>query len=69
LSNEQSGKGISMPALMTTSEVSALFNVSDRTVENMRRRGQLPAVKISSRLRFRREDVERFINSNRVGVR
>ena len=54
-----------MPALMTTSEVSYILNVSDRTVENMRRRGQLPAVKISSRLRFRREDVERLINLGR----
>jgi excisionase family DNA binding protein len=51
-----------MPALMTTSEVSYLLNVSDRTVENMRRRGQLPAVKLSNRcLRFRRDDVMKLL--------
>jgi excisionase family DNA binding protein len=58
----QSRKEGFVSALMTTSEVSAFLNVSDRTVENMRRRGQLPAIKLSNRcLRFRREDVLKLL--------
>ncbi|MFI0445817.1 helix-turn-helix domain-containing protein [Actinomadura sp. 6N118] len=49
------------PELLTTAEVARIFRVSSSTVSGWAARGLLPYVRTpSGRLRFHREDVDRF---------
>jgi excisionase family DNA binding protein len=50
------------PKLLTRDEVATLLSVSVRTVDRLRAEGLLPTVKVMSSVRFREEDVSRFIN-------
>lgn len=51
-----------LPAkLLSTKEVAELLGVSVKTVERMRRRRAITYVKIARRVRFRPEDVQKFI--------
>jgi len=53
--------------LLTADEVAARLNVSVRTVNDLRRRRELPCVKVSARvIRFRLEDVSAFIGLRTV---
>lgn len=47
--------------LLTVREVAAYLACAEETVKRLVRRGQLSAVRIGPRLRFRREDVERYL--------
>lgn len=47
--------------LMKTKGVAQLFNVSNTTVLEWVHKGILPAFKIKYTCRFRREDIERFV--------
>ena len=54
-----------MPELMTQEEVSALFDVSMPVLANWRSAGKGPKfVKLGGRVKYRKADVEAFINSN-----
>lgn len=52
--------------LMTTKEVAARLRVSEQTVHRMARSGELGAVRIRKRLRFRRSDVDALIAGERA---
>jgi excisionase family DNA binding protein len=47
-----------VPELLTKAEVAGLLKLSPRSVGRLRRRGDLPALKIPSSVRFRKEDVQ-----------
>jgi len=48
--------------LLTAEEIAAMLRLKVQTVYTMARRGELPKVKLSRKcLRFRADDVERFI--------
>jgi excisionase family DNA binding protein len=52
-------------ALLRPAEAAALLAVSIKTIRRLARAGQLPSVAIGTCLRFRLEDVQRFIEANR----
>jgi excisionase family DNA binding protein len=47
--------------LLTVNETAAYMNVARATVFRLVRRGELNSVRVGSRLRFRPEDVERYL--------
>ena len=49
--------------LLTTSEVAKWLNMDETTVQRMSRSGELPGVKIGRRYRFRRTDLEEWLNN------
>lgn len=56
-----------LPKLLLTRDIADLLHVSDRCVEGWRQRGTGPAyIKLAGgRVRYRREDVEAWIKTNR----
>ena len=63
----------SLPVVLTTQEVAALFRVTTETVRAWRMAGRLPGVRIGKELRFRLRDVEKALGISvdlaRLGVR
>ena len=57
-----------MSELMTKAEVADLLKLSPRSVDRLRVRGDLPAMKILSSVRFRKDDVLAFIEAQRKGA-
>lgn len=53
--------------LLTPQEVADFLQVSRWTVYDQVRKGQLKAVRIGKGLRFRPEEVERFVNRKTTG--
>jgi excisionase family DNA binding protein len=49
--------------LLTARDVSALLGISDKTVYRFAKDGRIPYVRLQSSLRFRRSDVEQWIES------
>lgn len=52
--------------LMNTKEVAGWLSLKPATVARLASTGVLPAVKLSRRFRFRREDVQRWLDSRRI---
>lgn len=50
---------------MTLAEVAAYLRLSKDTVYRMASRGRLPASKVGSQWRFRRGDVEQWLEANK----
>jgi excisionase family DNA binding protein len=46
-----------LPSLITRKETSKLLNVSLTTLSNWSRKGILPATKVGTRIRYRKEDI------------
>ncbi len=53
-----------MQALMTLDEVAAYLRLSKDTVYRMVKSGRIPAVKVGTQWRFRRPEVEQWLESN-----
>jgi excisionase family DNA binding protein len=53
--------------LLSVNEVAALLGVSRQTVYRLVRARQLPASRVSERLRFRQSHVDDYIDRRRVG--
>ena len=47
--------------LLTPGDVAAALKVSQRTVERMRRRGEIPFVRIGRQVRFRADDLAAYL--------
>ncbi|HPF35458.1 MAG TPA: helix-turn-helix domain-containing protein [Candidatus Krumholzibacteria bacterium] len=54
-----------MDNLMTLAEVAAYLRLSKDTVYRMASAGRLPASKVGSQWRFRRDDVEQWLETNK----
>ncbi len=54
---------------LTSQEAAEYLQVHQETVRNWARKGVIPAAKLGNRggFRFRREDVERFLEHRRLG--
>jgi excisionase family DNA binding protein len=50
--------------LLTKKDCAALLHVTERTIDNLRERGQLPFVKLGAIVRFRRSDIEGVLEAN-----
>lgn len=48
--------------ILTLKEVAHLLKVADKTVYTMAQRKELPAFKVRGQWRFRREDIDRWID-------
>jgi excisionase family DNA binding protein len=57
-------EGIDSDALLTVRQCAKLIGVSERTISNWVSSKKLPAFKIKHVIRFRREAVQAFIDSN-----
>ena len=53
---------------LNVKRVAALFGVSEATIRNWARSGELPAIQVGSQYRFSNEDVSEFIKSHKVQV-
>ncbi len=52
------------PAL-TIKELAKYLNVTERTIYNLLERGELPGFKVGVNWRFRREDIDKWIENNK----
>ena len=50
-----------MSPILTRREIAEYFRVTERHVDRLRHDGKLPAFRLGSRVRFRREDVEALL--------
>lgn len=58
-----------LPLLMTTEDVAFELGVGVSSVAKLRSSGELNSVKVLGARRFRRSDVERYINERAEGTR
>jgi excisionase family DNA binding protein len=56
-----------MAQFMTKAEVSGMLRVGIRTIDRLRRSGELKAVVVRGRVRFDPRDVRAFIDARREG--
>jgi excisionase family DNA binding protein len=60
--NMDRNKPADMVACLTTEEVLAYLNVTPRTNYRLIRTGELPAIRIGRQWRFRRSDLDAFLD-------
>lgn len=53
--------------LLTVTELARYLKVRPWTIYNKANSGQLPAVRMFGRWRFRKDDIDKWLNSNSVG--
>lgn len=58
---------INSDALWTREEAAKYLNVTERTVLDWAQREIIPAIKLAGSWRFRRQDIELWVESNRTG--
>jgi PTS system nitrogen regulatory IIA component len=56
------GKMLFMHEIMTIEEVAAYIRVSERTVYDWAQKGELPGGKLGTTWRFKRDDIEKWVN-------
>ena len=52
--------------LLRVNDVAALLSIGRRTVYTLVGSGELPAVRVGTRMRFRPEDVDAYLNARKV---
>lgn len=52
--------------LLTTDELSEILRLSRSRIVLMAKRGEIPAVMLSGRLRFDASEIEKWVNGNRI---
>ena len=55
--------------ILTLPEVAALLKVAEKTVYTMAQKAQLPAFKVRGQWRFKRDDLERWIEQQKAALR
>lgn len=55
--------------ILTLPEVAALLKVAQKTVYTMAQSGQVPAFKVRGQWRFRRDDLEQWIDEQKAVVK
>ena len=53
-----------LPITLTTREVANILRVSDRTVQLLADKGELPAVRVGKRWRFTREVIRKWVTGS-----
>ena len=59
------GTGTGLQAFLTTEEVLGYLNTTPRTIYRLIRSGELPAVRIGRQWRFRRNDLDAWVERQR----
>lgn len=58
---------VTMPdEILTLPEVAQLLKVADKTVYTMAQKGEIPAFKVRGQWRFKREDIDRWIERQKL---
>ena len=55
--------------ILTLPEVAVLLKVAEKTVYTMAQTGQIPAFKVRGQWRFKRDDIERWIDEQKAVVK
>ena len=55
--------------LLTVKEVAAILRISRFSVYNLVKRGDLPAIKVLNKLRFSHQDIEKYLNKQKITQR
>jgi len=55
--------------ILTLPEVAVLLKVAEKTVYTMAQSGQLPAFKVRGQWRFKRDDIEQWIDEQKAAVK
>lgn len=50
---------------LTIKELAKYLNVTERTIYNLLERGELPGFKVGANWRFRKEDIDEWIEGNK----
>jgi len=50
---------------LTIKELARYLNVTERTIYNLLERGELPGFKVGANWRFRKEDIDKWIEDNK----
>ncbi len=61
-------EGVTLPSFLTTEEVLGYLKVNPRTIYRLIRSGELPAIRIGRQWRFRRSDLNTWIDRQRSMV-
>jgi len=56
-------------SILTLPEVAGLLKVAEKTVYTMAQRGQLPAFKVRGQWRFKRSDLDQWIEEQKAAVK
>ena len=51
-------------SVLTIKQIAGYLNVTERTIYNLLQRGELPGFKVGVAWRFRKEDIDRWIQKN-----
>jgi len=51
---------------LTIKELAKYLNVTERTIYNLLERGELPGFKVGANWRFRKEDIDKWIEQNMI---
>jgi len=62
---KMSGDAMTDEQLLTTEEVARYLKLHPRTVTNMAERGELPASKVGRHWRFRKQDVDAYLEKQK----
>ena len=54
-------KATEIPEIMTVHDAAEYLNCAPVTIQRLVRRGELPGLRLGRQLRFRREDIDRWI--------
>ncbi|MFN8114490.1 MAG: helix-turn-helix domain-containing protein [Bacteroidia bacterium] len=65
-SNSQTNKLENAPVLYSTEEVAKIFNVSIRTIQNWRDKGQINFSQINSVIVYQKKDIDELIEKSRI---
>ena len=55
--------------ILTLPEVAQLLKVAEKTVYTMAQKGELPAFKVRGQWRFKRDDIDTWIEQQKVALR
>ncbi|WP_026607541.1 methylation-associated defense system helix-turn-helix domain-containing protein MAD1 [Methylocapsa acidiphila] len=55
--------------ILTLAEVAQLLKVADKTVYTMAQRGEVPAFKVRGQWRFKRDDLDQWIEQKKLSQR
>ena len=58
-----------MDEILTLSEVAQLLKVAGKTVYTMAQRGEIPAFKVRGQWRFKRDDLDAWIERRKAAIR
>lgn len=64
-----SDKNAKCDELLTSKEVVRILGISDKTWQNYRNKGIIPFSQIGRKIYVRKEDLDRFMNENRISER